>query len=104
VKLPDILTRLLRDKLNFTKKTVLCTIEIAIPSTEIAIGYSLAQKLRKNGIARLPSQMVVYLIIALSLWSKDSMRDILKNLIDGLIEVWLKTGKYWKTPCKAAIT
>ncbi len=32
------------------------------------------------------------------------MRDVLKNLIDGLNEVWLKTGKYWKTPCKAAIT
>ena len=32
------------------------------------------------------------------------MRDVLKNLIDGLNEVWLKTGKYWETPCKAAIT
>lgn len=32
------------------------------------------------------------------------MRDVLKNLIYGLNEVWLKTGKYWKTPCKAAIT
>ena len=32
------------------------------------------------------------------------MRDVLKNLIDGLNEIWLKTGKYWKIPCKAAIT
>jgi hypothetical protein len=40
----------------------------------------------------------------MSLWSKDSMRDVLKNLIDGLNEVWFKTGKYWKTPGKAAIT
>ena len=32
------------------------------------------------------------------------MRDVLKNLIDGLNEVGLKTGKYWKIPCKAAIT
>ena len=32
------------------------------------------------------------------------MRDVLKNLIDGLNEVWLKTGRYWKIPCKAAIT
>jgi hypothetical protein len=30
--------------------------------------------------------------------------DVLKNLIDGLNEVGLKTGKYWKIPCKAAIT
>ena len=48
--------------------------------------------------------MVVCLIIEMSLWSKDSRRELLKNLIDGLNEVWLKTGKYWKTPCKAAIT
>lgn len=48
--------------------------------------------------------LVVSLIVAMSLWSKDSMRDVLKNLIDGLNEVWLKTGKFWKTPCKAAIT
>ena len=32
------------------------------------------------------------------------MRDVLKNLINGLNEKWLKTGKYWKNPCKAAIT
>jgi hypothetical protein len=40
----------------------------------------------------------------MSLWSKDSMQDVLKNLVDGLNEIWLKTGKYWKPPCKAAIT
>ena len=40
----------------------------------------------------------------MSLWSKDSRRDVLKNLIDGLNEVGLKAGKYWKTPWKAAIT
>jgi hypothetical protein len=28
------------------------------------------------------------------LWSKDSMRDVLKNLIDGLNEAWIKIGKY----------
>jgi len=32
------------------------------------------------------------------------MQDVLKNLIDGLNEVGLKIGKYWKIPCKAAIT
>ena len=78
-------------------------IEIAIPSTEIeaAILKAKAKEKRHRG---LPSQLVVCLIIAMSLWSKDSMRDVLKNLIDGLNEVWLKTGKYWKIPCKAAIT
>ena len=78
-------------------------IEIAIPSTEIeaAILKTKAQEKRHRG---LPSQLVVCLIIAMSLWSTYSMRDVLKNLIDGLNEMWLKTGKYWKIPCKAAIT
>ncbi len=44
------------------------------------------------------------LVIAMSLWSKDSMRDVLKNLIDGLNEGWIKIGKYWLFPCKSAIT
>jgi len=33
--------------------------------------------------ASLPAHLVVSLV-AMSLWSKDSMRDVLKNLIDGL--------------------
>ncbi len=32
------------------------------------------------------------------------MRDVLKNLIDGLSETWVKVGKYWRVPCKSAIT
>jgi hypothetical protein len=32
------------------------------------------------------------------------MRDVLKNLIDGLSEAWVKVGKYWRIPCKSAIT
>jgi hypothetical protein len=40
----------------------------------------------------------------MSLWSKDSMRDVLKNLIDGLNEAWIKNGKSWQLPCKSAIT
>ena len=26
------------------------------------------------------------------------MRDVLKNLIDGLSEAWVKVGKYWRVP------
>ncbi len=32
------------------------------------------------------------------------MRDVLKNLIDGLNDAWVKVGKYWRVPCKSAIT
>ena len=47
---------------------------------------------------------MVCVVIAMSLWSKDSMRDVLKNLIDGFNEAWIKIGKYWRFPCKWAIT
>jgi hypothetical protein len=46
----------------------------------------------------LPAQLVVSLVIAMSLWSRDSMRDVLKNLIDRLSEAWVKVGKYWLLP------
>jgi Insertion element 4 transposase N-terminal/Transposase DDE domain len=95
--------KLLLESPKLKSSEVFKAIEVAIPSTEIeaAILKAKAKEKRHRG---LPSQLVVCLIIAMSLWSKDSMRDVLKNLIDGLKEVWLKTGKYWKTPCKAAIT
>jgi len=95
--------KLLLESPKLKNSEIFKAIEMAIPSTKIeaAILKTKAKEKRHRG---LPSQMVVCLIIAMSLWSKDSMRDVLKNMIDGLNEAWLKTGKYWKTPCKAAIT
>ena len=82
---------------------ILKAIEVAIPpeAIEQAITTSQAQELRTRS---LPAHLVVSLVIAMSLWSKDSMRAVLKNLIDGLSEAWLKVGKYWRVPCKSAIT
>ena len=73
---------------------VLKAIKIAIPATAIeeAIANTEADEERKRS---LPAQLVVSLVIAMSLWSKDSMRDVLKNLVDGLSEAWVKLGKYW---------
>jgi hypothetical protein len=82
---------------------LLKAIEMAIPATAIkqAIANTQSEEERKRS---LPAQLVVSLVIAMSLWSKDSMRDVLKNLIDGLSEAWIKVGKYWRVPCKSAIT
>ena len=82
---------------------VLKAIEAAIPSEAIsrAIAKTHAQERRTRA---LPAHLVVCLVIAMSLWSRDSMRDVLKNLIDGLTEAWVKVGKYWRVPCKSAIT
>jgi len=95
--------KLLLESPKLKSKEIFKAIEIAIPSTAIEAAI-LKKKVKEKRHRGLPSQLVVCLIIAMSLWSKDSMRDVLKNLIDGLTEVGLKTGKYWKIPCKAAIT
>ena len=82
---------------------LLKAIETAIPPTAIeqAITKTKASEERNRS---LPAQLVVCLVIAMSLGSRDSMRDVLKNLIDGLAEGWVKVGKYWRVPCKSAIT
>lgn len=59
-------------------------IETAIPLAVIeqTIGTTEAKEERKR---KLPSQMVICLVIAMSLWSSDSMTTVLKNLVSGLI-------------------
>ena len=76
---------------------VLKAIEAAIPAAAIekAIATTQAQEERKRA---LPAQLMVCVVIAMSLWSRDSMRDVLKNLLDGLSEAWVLVGKSWRFP------
>ena len=53
---------------------------------------------------KLPSQLVVSLVIAMSLWSSDSMGSVLKNLVNGLSRQWTRLGQYWKVPNSSSIT
>jgi len=62
------------------------------------------QRVLKNGYRKLPSQLVVCLVIAMSLWSSDSMGTVLKNLVNGLSRQWTRLGQYWKVPNSASIT
>jgi len=78
-------------------------IEMAIRATAIEPAITKTKVEEKRHRALL-AQLVVCLVIAISLWSKDSMRDVLKNLIDGLNEGWIKIGKYWRILCKSALT
>ncbi len=57
-------------------------IETAIPLEVIeqTIGQTAAIEERKR---KLPSSLVVCLVIAMSLWSSDSMGTVLKNLVNG---------------------
>ena len=83
--------------------TVLKALETAIPTEAIsqAIAQTHSNEERKRA---LPSHLVVCLVIAMSLWSKVSMRTVLKNLVDGLSETWVRVGQYWRVPCKSSIT
>jgi hypothetical protein len=74
-----------------------------IPPDVIAqtIGNTNSLEERKR---KLPSQLVVCLVIAMSLWSSDSMTTVLKNLVNGLSRQWTKLGKYWRVPNSASIT
>ena len=82
---------------------VLKALETAIPSAAIEQAISDTQSDEKRKRA-LPSHLVVCLTIAMSLWSSASMRTVLKNLVDGLSEAWVKIGQYWRVPCKSSIT
>ena len=78
-------------------------IETVISPDEIAqtLGNTNSVEERKR---KLPSSLVVCLVIAMSLWSFDSMGTVLKNLVNGLSRQWTKLGQYWQVPNSASIT
>ena len=74
---------------------VLKTIETAIPpeTIERVLGQIESREKRKR---KLPSHLVVCVVIAMNLWLSDSMRTVLKNLVKGLRTQGLKLGQYWR--------
>lgn len=86
-----------------TSSEVFQAIEMVIPSEVIqqTIGQTNSIEERKR---KLPSQLVVCLVIAMSLWSSDSMETVLKNLVNGLSRQWTKLGQYWKVPSSSSIS
>lgn len=82
---------------------VFCAIETVISADVIeqALGHTNSIEERKR---KLPSQLVVCLVIAMSLWSLDSMETVLKNLVNGLSRQWTKLGQYWKVPSSSSIS
>ena len=53
---------------------------------------------------RLPTDLVVALVISMSLWSQESIVDVLKNLADGWSNQWIRLGQRWQVPSKSAIS
>jgi hypothetical protein len=83
--------------------TVLKALENAIPASAIEQAIKETKAVEERTRA-LPSHLVICLVIGMSLWSKTAMRGVLKNLVDGLSEAWIKVGEYWQAPSKSSIT
>ncbi len=82
---------------------VLQAIENAIPTQSIDQAIeSTRSNQQRNRV--LPTHLVVALVIAMNLWSKDSIEDVFKNLVHGLSSVWIRSGQRWKFPRKSSIS
>jgi hypothetical protein len=80
---------------------ILKVLAIAIPSETIEAAIKSTERQRQRMI---PTHLVVALIIAMSLWSKDSIEDVLKNLVHGLSTQWIRLEQSWKNPSKSSIS
>ena len=82
---------------------VFSAVEAAIPPDAIAeaIGKTDSVEERQR---KLPSQLVVCLVIAMSLWSSDSMQTVLKKLVNGLSTQWIRLAQYWRVPSSSSIS
>ncbi len=68
---------------------------------------AIAQALEKSNSfeerkRKLPASLVVCLVIAMSLWSSDSMATVLQNLVNGLNRQWTKLGQYGQSPISSS--
>ena len=74
-----------------------------IPAAKIqqAIEATQSQAERQR---RLPTELVVALVIGMSLWSQESIIDVLKNLANGWSNQWIRLGQWWQVPSKSAIS
>ena len=52
----------------------------------------------------LPTYVIVALVIALNLWSTESIVDIFKNLVVGLAAQWIPKRYRWRTPNKSSLS
>jgi Insertion element 4 transposase N-terminal/Transposase DDE domain len=88
---------------KISPEEVLQAIALAIPSETIASAIESTQSERQRN-RKLPTHLVVALIIAMSLWSKDSIEDVLENLVHGLSSQWVRLSQRWKKPSKSSIS
>ena len=88
---------------KISPEEILQAIAQAIPSDSIESAIESTQSERQRN-RKLPTHLVVALIIAMSLWSKDSIEDVLENLVHGLSGQWVRLSQRWKKPSKSSIS
>ena len=88
---------------HLSKQPVLEALRRAIPDEAIdaVIEEAGAQEQRKR---RLPARLVVAFAIALGLWAREGLVDVLKNLVDGLGEHDPAPWRAWQPPVKSALS
>ena len=67
---------------------------------EQAIANTDSQEKRKRV---LPTYVIVALVIAMNLWSTDSIIDVFKNLVAGLASQSIPKGCRWGTPSGSSL-
>jgi hypothetical protein len=84
-------------------RPALAALQQAIPLTAIhtAIALTGAREQRRR---RLPSDLVVALVIGLGLWARASLREVLAALVDGLRSQDPAAYAAWRAPAKSALT
>src|SRR5690349_13130652 len=88
---------------HLADQPLLEALRLALPDRAIdeAIGAAGAWEQRRR---LLPARLVVALVIALGLWARDGLRDVLANLVDGLRERDPAAWADWHLPAKSALT
>lgn len=88
---------------HLADQPLLEALRLALPDAAIdeAIATAGAQETRRR---LLPARLVVALVIAMGLWARDGLGDVLKNVVDGLRERDPAPWRNWHPPAKSALT
>lgn len=88
---------------KISPEKILQAIALAIPIESIESAIEITQSERQRN-RKLPTHLLVALLIAMSLWSRDSIEDVLQNLVQGLSAQWIRLNQRWKKPSKSSIS
>jgi len=88
---------------HLADQPLLEALRLALPEQAIdeAIAATGAWEQRRR---LLPARLVVALVIAMGLWARDGLRDVLANLVEGLREQEPAAWTHWRLPAKSALT